>query len=193
MVGTMAQKNIWKTVERPGWYGENRVEKLAEYDEKYGSENWRIRHRLGPYILDFKKSVGLYEMCYERDFMHPDRKYLWRHLIHKASDVWTELESDIDSKTDYSIQKAPAVHYEDIAIRRIFQKYNVKFKGDELIRIRADSEDLAGIALSSVHIPFVYPEYIEAPVNNKFPWWDRHKGSLECFWHLNKVLQVRKQ
>ena len=183
-------KNKWKTIGRPGWFGEERIAVLQKYDEKYGKDNWRIRHRLGPYILDFKKAVGLYELSYERDFMHPDRKYLWRELINKASEVWTEQENDIESKTDYNIQIAPAVHYEDIAIRRILKKYESEFKGDKLIRIRADSKDLVGIALSSVHIPFIYPEYIEPPVNNEFPWWDRHKGSLECFWHLNKVLQV---
>lgn len=191
MIGTMKDSKEWKTIERPGWYGENKNKILSEYDQKYGKGNWRIRHRLGPYILDFKKAVSLYELSYEMHFMHPDKKFLWRDLINKASDVWTEQLTDIDSGTDYYIQKAPAAHYEDIAIRRIFEKYEVKFLGDKLLRVRADSEDLVGIALSSVHIPFVYQEYIESPVNNEFPWWDRHKGSLECFWHLNKCLQVR--
>ncbi len=192
MIGTMAQQDEWETVERPGWFGEDRAKRLDGYDKKYGKDNWRLRHRLGPYILNFTKAVGLYELSYEMDFMNPDRKFLWRDLIKNAKEVWTEQESDTESGTDYQKQLAPAVHYEDIAIRRIFRKYGTKFKGDRLIRIRADSEDLVGIGLSSVHIPFVYPDYIETPVNNEFPWWDRHKDSLECFWHLNKVLQVRK-
>jgi hypothetical protein len=192
MIGTMSQEKLWKTIERPGWFGEDRDRKLKEYDEKYGQGNWRIRHRLGPYILDFDKSVKIYELCYEMDFLHPDRKYVWRELINKAKEVWTEQLSDIDSGKDYSIQKAPAAHYEDIAIRRIFDKYRERFKGDKLIRIRADSEDLVGIALSSIHIPFIFPGYIEGPIDNiSFPWYDRHKGSLECFWHLNKILQVK--
>ena len=67
----------WKTIERPGWFGEARDEVLAGYDQKHGKGNWRLRHKLGPQTLDFNQSVNLYEMCYEFDFNHPDRKFLF--------------------------------------------------------------------------------------------------------------------
>ncbi len=189
----MIPTSDWKTVGRPGWFGEDRDRLLIEYDSKYGKNNWRIRHILGPRILDFNQAVNLYELSYEVDFMHPDRRYIWNDLIKQGRDVWTEQSSDIESGTDYSIQKAPAAHYEDIAIRRIFRKHGINFKGDKLIRIRADSEDTLGKILSSIHVPFIFPKYIEAPLDDTFPWWDRHKGSVECFWHLNKVLQVKRK
>jgi len=182
----------WETIGRPGWFGEDRDRILLAYDQRYGLGNWRIRHQLGPRILDFKEAVQLYELSYEIDFNHPDRRYIWNNLIKKAKEIWTEQLTDINSGTDYSIQLAPAAHYEDIAIRRILNKYHLNFKGGELVRIRADSDDLVGKVLSSIHIPFVYPDYIENSINDKMLWWDRHKGSLECFWHLNKILQVKK-
>ncbi|MFC1697795.1 hypothetical protein ACFL1H_05655 [Nanoarchaeota archaeon] len=182
----------WKTIERPGWFGTKRNDLHKGYNEKYGEDNWRIAHQLGPYVLPFEKSVLLYELCYERDFLHPDRRYIWNDLIKNAKDVWTESKSDIECGLDYFNQQVAANHYEDIAIRRILNKYGQEFQGDKLIRIRADADDLIGKALSSIHIPFIYPDYIEAPFDDSsFHWWDRHKGSLECFWHFNKVLQVR--
>jgi hypothetical protein len=182
----------WKTIARPGWFGESRDEILNSFDQKYGEGNWRIRHVLGPRILDFNQAVQLYELSYEADFNHPDRRYIWNDLIKKASEVWTEQLTDVASGTDYAIQQAPAAHYEDIAMRRIFEKYKIGFKGNELIRIRADSNDLVGKLLSSIHISFIYPQYIEDSLDDTMPWWNRHKGSVECFWHLNKILQVKK-
>lgn len=180
----------WTTIEQPGWYGEAKNQRLAEYDRLYGSGNWRIRHRLGPRLLDFPEAVRLYELCYELHFLNPDTRYLWTALFKQASEVWTELESDIESGRNYSIQLAPAPHYEDIAIRIIMDRYGKKFKGAELVRIRADSDNPIGVGLSSIHIPFVFPQFIEAD-NNGVQWWNRHKGSLEHFWHVNKELQVR--
>jgi len=188
----MIPESEWETIARPGWFGENRDQILAEYDQKYGRGNWRIRHKLGSRVLDFNQAINLYELSYELDFNHPDRRCRWNYLIKNACDVWTEKLSDVKSGKNYAVQKAPAAHYEDIAIRRILAKYDLKFQGKEFIRIRADSEDLVGKILSSIHIPFIYPDYIEGSLDDKMPWWDRHKGSLECFWHLNKILQLRK-
>lgn len=183
------EEKSWKTLESPGWFGEATKERLAGYDEKYGKGNWRIRHRLGPRLLDFEEAVKLYEMCYEKHFMDPNTRFLWTNLFENASEVWTELENDVNSGMDYKKQLAPAPHYEDIAIRIIMKRYGKTFKGTRLIRIRADSEDAVGVALSSIHIPFIFPDSIEY-----FPgvhWWNRHGGSLEHFWHANKILQVR--
>jgi hypothetical protein len=184
------QKSDWKTVERPGWYGEAKDDMLRGYDEKYGAGKWRIRHRLGPRLLDFEEAVRIYELCYELHFLNPHTRYLWTELFKTAKEVWTEEKSDIDSGLDYSIQKAKAPHYEDVSIRIIMQKYHKQFTGNELVRIRADSEDVIGVGLSSIHIPFIFPNFIEPPVHEVY-WWNRHEGSLELFWHSNKVLQIR--
>jgi hypothetical protein len=185
------QNKEWRTIERPGWFGEAKAQMLAEFDRKYGQGNWRIRHQLGPRLLDFSNAVRLYELCYEVHFLNPHTSYLWTELFKSASEVWTEKESDIDSGLDYSIQKAKAPHYEDVSIRIIMQRYGRKFNGKRLVRIRADSTEVVGVALSSIHIPFLWPEFIENAITETY-WWNRHKGSLEHFWHANKVLQVKE-
>ncbi|MDD5340815.1 MAG: hypothetical protein PHC97_00015 [Patescibacteria group bacterium] len=189
--GTIS-KDGWETIEKPGWFGERKRNALAEYDRLYGQGNWRIRHRLGSRLIDFSEAVRIYELCYELHFLNPHSRYLWLQLFKEARDVWTELESDVESGTDYLIQKAPAPHYEDIAIRIILQRYDRKFTGNKMIRVRADSPDVIGVALSSIHIPFILPDFIE-PEAHGVQWWNRHRGSLEHFWHANKELQIRRK
>lgn len=180
----------WKTIARPGWFGEAKASMIEQFNQTYGVGNWRIRHQLGPRLMDFNEAVKLYELCYERHFLNPHTRFLWTSLFKMASEVWTEEERDIESGLDYTIQQAKAPHYEDIAIRIIMQRYGQSFKGTRPVRIRADSADAVGIALSSIHVPFIFPEFIEAPFAEVL-WWNRHRGSLEEFWHTNKVLQVR--
>jgi hypothetical protein len=187
----MIKPSEWTTVGKPGWFGEAKNDMLKGYDEKYGEGNWRIRHQFGLRALDFSEAVKLYEICYELHFLNPDTRYLWIDLMKRAADVWTEEERDVESGMDYSIQKAKAPHYEDVAIRIILDRYGKSFKGDRLIRIRADSPDTVGVALSSIHIPFAFPQHMEAPIE-KIAWWTRYKDSLEYFWHCNKILQVKK-
>ena len=185
-------KSDWTTIRRPGWFGEKTPELLTSFDETYGKGNWRIRHQLGPRLLDLKEALRLYELCYELDFLNPDRHFYWTDLFQRASEVWTELESDVECGMDYSKQNHTAPHYEDMAIRIIMDRYSCTFKGDKLIRIRADSTDVVGKALSSIHIPFIFPQFIESDLD-EIAWWNRHKGSLEHFWHTNKILQIRKE
>lgn len=183
----------WRTVERPGWFGEARKERIAGYDEKYGEGNWRLRHQLGPRLLNFDQAVRLYELSYELHMLNPGSWYLWRDLMGVARDVWTETEEDVRSGTNYATQLAPAHHYEDIAVRRILSQHGLRFKGDRLVRIRADADDAVGVALSSIHVPFCLPEAIEdTPPGTGIVWWNRHGPSVELFWHNNKVLQVRE-
>lgn len=184
------KKSQWETVARPGWFGEKRDELVREFNEKYGDGNWRIRHILGPRILGFDEAVHLYELSYELHFLNPHTRFLWMNLVKVAEDVWTEEESDVLSGTDYRIQTARASHYEDMAVRRILQRHGLTFTGKQLVRIRADSQDAVGIALSSIHVPFVFPQFIES--GSEAHWWNRHPGSVEHFWHSNKMLQQKK-
>ncbi|MDD5289699.1 MAG: hypothetical protein PHT40_00685 [Patescibacteria group bacterium] len=183
------QQGDWKTVAKPGWFGEAKNDMLAHFDQDYGAGNWRIRHRLGPRLLNLPEALRLYELCYELHFLNPNTRFLWTKLFEQACEVWTEYESDVESGLDYSIQKAKAPHYEDVSIRIIMKQYGHQFGGERLIRVRADSNDVIGIALSSIHIPFVFPEFIESDAHG-VQWWNRHRGSLEHFWHANKELQV---
>lgn len=182
------QESKWITVERPGWFGEAKDDMLAGYDKKYGEGRWRIRHRLGPRLIALPEALRIYELCYELHFLNPQTRYLWTEMFKKASEVWTELDTDVESGYDYSIQKAKAPHYEDVSIRIIMKKYGHVFKGSKPIRIRADSTDVIGVGLSSIHVPFIWPECIEP--YNEVCWWNRHAGSLEYYWHANKVLQT---
>lgn len=183
--------SVWTTIAKPGWFGEKKNSIVTGYDKEYGAGNWRIRHRLGPRLLDLAEALRLYELCYELHFLDPATRFLWTSLFQQASGVWTELESDVVSGMDYAVQLAPAPHYEDIAIRIIMKRYGKTFSGDRLIRIRADSTDAVGIALSSIHVPFIFPQFIESD-SHGVQWWNRHRGSLEHFWHANKELQINR-
>lgn len=181
----------WQTIGKPGWFGEDRAKKIGFYTNEYGAGNWRIRHQLGPRVLDFDQAVALYELSYRLHFLNPLTRYIWMDLIRRASEVWIELPSDVECGTDYYRQNAPAVHYEDMAIRRILAEHGLSFQGDHPIRVRGDSDDVVGVALSSIHVPFVFPDFIERGTGET-RWFNRHRGSLEEFWHENKILQVRQ-
>ncbi len=193
----MFKQSEWQTLpERPGWLGWDRPKRVEAYNQRFGEGNWRIRHILGPRVMDFDEAVGLYELSYELHYLNPHHRFLWNNLFKTASEVWTEDVSDVNCGVDYHAQNVDAAHYEDIAIRRIMKKYERVFTGNRLVRIRADAtdsnlNDVVGVALSSVHVPFIFREFIEAPLS-EIIWWNRHKGSLEEFWHTNKVLQVKK-
>lgn len=170
---------------RPGLFGEERERRIIEYNNEYGIGNWELGWKFDSRVLDLESALKLYEMSYQIHFL--GNRIIWNDLVKKAKDVWVENFSDIESGLDYSLQKAKAAHYEDIAIRRVLKENNRNFKGEFLVRVRGDSEYLCGKLLSSMYLPFVAPNYIEEP--RLAGWWKR--DSVEDFWQSNKVLLVK--
>jgi len=177
----------WKYAERPGLAGEQKEQKIEAYNEKYGEGNWRIMWKVDTRTINLDKALELYETSYLLHFY--SNRVIWGDLTKNASEVWVEEEIDVESGIDYSIQRSKANHYEDIAIRRILNNQNIKFRGSELLQIRGDSDYLSGRLLSSMRVPFCLPELIEEP--REYGWWKRN--SVEDFWQSNKILQVKNK
>jgi len=170
---------------RPGLFGEKKKKKVRDYNDLYGLDNWKVCWKYDSRILDLDSALKLYEMSYSLHFM--SNRIIWNDLIKRARNVWVEEESDMESGLDYSIQEAEANHYEDIAIRRVLGYWGRTFKGEDLVRVRGDSDLLCGKLLSSQYVPFIAPAYIEEPRLDG--WWKIN--SVEDFWQSNKILLVK--
>jgi len=174
---------VWKTVERPGYFGERKHELLKSYDEKYGRGKWRIAWKWKDEFIDFEKACLLYEEAYFADSFK--RESLWQELISKASDVYDNDISNVHSRFDYTKQETTATHIQDIAIRRVVKRRGWDFRGEELIQIRSDNK-YWGDKLNPSGVGFHLPDLIEEP--HIEGWWK--KDSVEDFYQSNKVLQI---
>ncbi len=127
-------------------------------------------------------------MHYENSYFEfmKNNKPILDWLINTAKDVYDNDISNINSKTDYSIQETKSTHIQDIAVRRVIQRMNLEFKGQELIQIRG--KDSRGYMLNPGKIPFYKPEFILKPERNG--WWD--KDSIEDFWQSNKIILLER-
>ncbi|MFH1638171.1 MAG: hypothetical protein ABIB71_07125 [Candidatus Woesearchaeota archaeon] len=175
----------WKTVERPGYAGSQRQQKIAQCDEQYGAGRWRIAWIWKGGIITKNIAFQLYEDAYYTDSF--SRKPLWQALLSLASDVYDNSKSNVKSGLDYLVQETEATHLQDISIRRVVMRRGWKFEGEKLIQIRSHA-DYFGNQLSPGKVPFHIPELIVVPHING--WWDNN--SIEDFYQSNKVLQAKE-
>jgi hypothetical protein len=175
---------MWQTIERPGYFGKERDEKIRAYDDRFGKGNWKIAWEWNGEAVGFDIACQIYEDGYYADSFQ--REKLWRELIEKARDVYDIEEQDVKSGLDYRIQKGRATHLQDIAIRRVVLRRGWRFEGDELIQIRSHST-YWGDKLSPGRVRFHLPERIVVP--HLEAWWDY--DSVEDFYQSNKVIQAR--
>lgn len=176
---------VWKTAERPGYFGKKRDKIYKSYNKKYGEGNWKIAWKWHDQIIDYLTACQIYEDGYYADSFK--REGLWKELTSAAKNVYDYEEQDVESGLDYLIQKANATHLQDIAIRRVVLRRGWEFKGDKLIQIRSHSV-YWGENLSPGRVPFQLPELIVTPHLNG--WWDN--SSIEDFWQSNKTLQIKE-
>lgn len=175
----------WETVERPGYFGKKKDSIIEAYDKKYGEGNWRIVWKWGEDIICKDLAYKYYEDAYYID--SKKREALWLELKSVASEVYDIEPRDIESGLDYNIQKGPATHLQDISIRRVFDRRDWEFEGDELVQIRSKMGKF-GDALSPGNVMFHHLTMIEKPFLDG--WWNNH--SIESFYQNNKILQVKK-
>lgn len=176
----------WKTVKRPGPIGERKDELFREWDLLYGRGNWRLGWIWGRKVIGKKEAYQIYEDGYYHDSIR--RRDLWKGLRAEAKDVYDIEERDVESGLDYSVQNGPAVHLQDIAIRRVLLRRGWEFEGKKLIQIRS-KRGYYGDLLSPGAVQFHLPEMITEPPFEK-SWWEWN--SVEDFYQRQKVLQVRK-
>ena len=175
----------WVAIERPGYSGNRRDERIRTYNDRYGIGNWRLVWQWGSDRIDQPLTCQLYEDAYYADSFN--REGLWRELQRTAREVYDHTEADIASGLDYRIQTGSATHLQDIAIRRVFFRRGWPFQGTELVQIRSKAG--WGKHLSPGKVSFHLPEMIAQPPISG--WWDA--ASIEDFYQSNKLLETRVQ
>lgn len=191
----------WKTIDRPGYFGEKRGELIASYNEKYGQENWKISWQWGSQIIERPEAHQLYEDGYYEYLRSNPNVADW--LAREFSNVYDNSLSNIDSGFNYDYQEAKSTHLQDISLRRCLMRLGKWFSGDKLLEVR--SFDKVGAFLSPCRIPFHLPHMIykgqtkykgeERDFSKDPPWWIKKgvKDSIEEFYQQNKILQIKKR
>lgn len=189
----------WKTVDRPGYFGEKRDELIAQFDRDHGEDNWRISWEWGHHILERTEALQIYEDGYYEFFKANNGMLNW--LVTNFSNVYDTAPSNVKAGFSYDVQETKNNHLHDVAIRRSVLRNGVWFSGDRLLEVRSTSGE--GWILSPCKIPFHLPHMIyqgqtkykgePRDFSKNPPWWIT-KGvndSVEQFYQQNKVLQVK--
>lgn len=181
----------WVTIKRPGFFGRNRDWMVHEFDERYGSGNWRLAwswqgNYLPPHRESGTHAYGVYEDAY---FDHSlVNRRVWQRLLDVAQDVYDTGPTDVISGSDYTIQTGHSTHLQDIAIRRVVKRQGWEFRGRELISIRSPATEWGNI-FSPGRVRFHYPREIETPQLEG--WWD--PDTVEAWYQSNKHLQITQE
>lgn len=180
------ERMLWRSVERPGYFGRRRDEKIAAFDAKYGRDNWRLVWIVGDTVCEFVDACKqFYEESYFRWFKdHPEQV----DFVCTFTNCIDNAPTNVDSGCDYTIQEAFSTHIQDIAVRNVLRRLGRWFTGDngQLLVIR--SRDDNGYRYGPGNIPFYAPELITQP--SLCPPWAQ-RGSTEDAWQSCKWLQVR--
>ena len=188
--------NSWKTVMRPGYFGNKRQEITNRFNQEYGEDNWRIMWEFGGMIFPFFDGNNMSACYFYEDAYHQDsfrRQDLWQDLCNTAKEVYDHEPSNILAGLDYSKQeKDKPVHLQDISIRRVLKRRDWEFSGDELVQIRSHAEKW-GKLLSPGKVDFHIPELVYkgeiANITGGRIWYN--DKSIEWAYQQAKVLQIR--
>jgi hypothetical protein len=179
----------WIDVDRPGYFGRKRDEKILALNEKYGQDNWRLAWRLSDEraeALEFKDACLLF---YEESY--------YQYLAARPEDVdfictfgecIDNATSNIDSGFDYTKQESYSTHIQDIAMRNVLRRLNKHFEGPKSKILVIRSKDSEGFRWGPGNVPFYQPLLIRQP--SLCPRW-ANRGSVEDFWQSNKWIQQR--
>jgi len=177
----LIDRNEWRIVESPGYFGKKRDDVIQLLDSKHGINNWKIAYSWGNKLVSRKFALQLYEDAYMNYFNRNPDVLDW--LLNNASNVFDNSATNVDSGLDYNIQEESSSHLQDISIRRIVLRLGRKFKGNRLIQVRSNNSP--GYILNPGQVPFHLPEYILK--NDLCPRWAL-PHSVEAFWQCNKVI-----
>lgn len=179
-----------RLIERPGYFGRRRDEKVAAYDSKYGKGKWRLCWLDGDgEAYEFRSACRYF---YERSYFEylKDRKDDV-DFICSFGECIDNAPTNVDSGLDYSQQEAFSTHIQDIAIRNVLWLLGRKFEGpkDKILIIRsADSE---GFRFGPGNVPFMNQAMIDTSLPTICPSW-ANKGSVEHFWQHQKWVEAIK-
>lgn len=182
-----------KLIERPGYFGRRRDEKVAALNERFGDGKWRLVWVLGDVENPNSKRFDFRAACrylYERSYF----EYLKDRpedidMICSYGECIDNAPTNVQCGLDYSIQEAFSTHIQDIAIRNVLYLLGRQFGGpsDKVLVIR--SKDSDGYKFGPGNVPFAWPEAIHSP--SKVPQW-ANSGSVEDFWQSNKWIEAEE-
>ncbi|HEY4481687.1 MAG TPA: hypothetical protein VI489_02430 [Candidatus Brocadiaceae bacterium] len=189
----------WETVDRPGYFGQDRDEIHKKFDDRFGENNWRIAWQWGDLVIERPEAMQVYEDGYYHFFKRNKGVLDW--IVSTASDVYDTSPSNVKAGFSYDMQETPNNHIHDVSIRRAVLRNGVWFKGNHLVHVRPKKE---GRDLVPHLIPFHLPHMIykgsikykgkERDFSKDPPWWikDGIPNSVEQFYQQGKVLQIMK-
>lgn len=169
----------WISIERPGYFGRRRDEKIAAYDKEYGKGKWRLawitKSQIDVtnfndgfpeiYIDQFEHTfeqacVQFYEQSYF-DYLVSHPRYLDEICLYK--ECIDNAETNIQSGCDYTKQESYSTHIQDIAIRNVLRRLDLKFKStlDQLLVIRSSNSN--GHLFGPGNVPFYDHRLITQP------------------------------
>ncbi len=180
----------WETIERPGYFGKKRDEITAVWNKEHGQGNWRLAYQWGDLVVPRDFAIQLYEDAYYEFFKKNPATLDW--LVTTALDVYDTAESNVKAGLSYDVQETKSNHIHDVSIRRSVLRLGREFKGDHLMHVRwKDSE---GYRINPGVVPFHMPHMILrgyiVDCNSEGCWWE--PNSIEDFYQMNKILQVKK-
>lgn len=176
---------MWRAIERPGYFGRKRDEKVAALNTRFGVGQWRLAWSLGASSYTFFNAC---RWAYEQSY--------YQHLLERPADIalicsygecYDNDKTNIGSGLDYMRQEAYSTHIQDIAIRNVLRRFDAWFEGpkDKLLQIR--SRDSEGFRFGPGNVPFGWPAMIQS--DSLCPSW-ANKGSVEDYWQSNKWIEV---
>jgi len=192
---------MWLFEDRPGFFGKNRDNIIAGYNEKYGKDGWQLAWMPSKYLHRAYVPYDFINACkafYEQSYYIYMRSLPFEILdeLCRYGECYDNAITNVKSRLDYTIQEAYSTHIQDIAVRNVMAALGRKFMtgGAPLLQIRGSKVSIGGTCslgtlLSPANVPFYDPDMIIQP--SKCPDW-ANEGSVEDFWQSNKILQVWK-
>lgn len=180
---------VWKSTERPGYFGKRRDEKVANFNAKYGRGDWRLSWVVekDDRVLEnnfIAACVNFYQRSYVEYLQHNVAEL---DYICSFGECIDNAITNIKSGTDYAAQESWATHIQDIAVRNVLRLLGRKFKGPAHHLLVIRSTDSNGFRFGPGNVPFYDQSLITQP--SLGPHW-ANKGSVEDFWQSNKWIQV---
>ncbi|HAH19607.1 MAG TPA: hypothetical protein DCL49_01740, partial [Candidatus Omnitrophica bacterium] len=177
---------------RPGYFGKDKNAIHEKLNQWFGAGNWEIRHLIDGTFVSLKEALVYYEDAYFEYFKSHPEELEW--LVRNGSDVYDNNLTNIHSGTNYEIQETPDYHFQDIAIRRVFKRLWLVFKGAKYVQVRGlypsgrlPENHISGAHLSPARIFFHQPELILQPQLEGF--WK--PNSIEAFYQSSKVIILK--
>jgi hypothetical protein len=184
---------IWIPWTRPGYFGRRRDEKIAALNKQHSEGNWKLGWMAEGTFDAFSAFYEFEQACkniYEESyFQHFKDRIDDLNFATSFGECYDNAKTNVESGLDYAKQEAFSTHIQDIALRNVLKRLDLKFKGPPDLLMQIRSNDTAGIRFGPGVVPFFNPKLIIQP--SLRPSWAA-EGSVEDFWQSNKYVLVKR-